>query len=105
MSLFCTKKESQKCANLLIIFQAEDTITIISAFALVVIGKYPDVQNKLIEEIYNVLGKEKRDVEEQDLPKLEYMEMVLKEVLRLFPIAPFIVRKSLEEFELGVFNI
>lgn len=63
---------------------------------------YPEIQRKVVDEIHNVLGRNKRDIEEHDLPKLEYLDMVIKDVLRLFPVAPFIIRKSMEEFDLGL---
>lgn len=61
----------------------------------------PHVQNKVIEEINNILSNNKRDITEGDLVKLEYLDMVLKDVLRLFPCAPFILRKSSDDFQLG----
>lgn len=54
-----------------------------------------------MEEIIDILGNTKRDIEETDLVRLEYLDMVLKDVLRLFPCAPFILRKSSEDFQLG----
>lgn len=82
--------------------QAEDTITVITSFALVLLGMYPEIQNKVVDEIHSVLGRTKRNIEEVDLSKLEYLDMVIKEVLRLFPIAPFIIRKLQEEYILGL---
>lgn len=42
------------------------------------------------EELENVVGKA-RMVEESDLDKLEYMDMVIKETLRLRPVAPLLL--------------
>lgn len=38
-----------------------------------------------------------------DLKKLYYTTMVIKEVSRLFPVAPFIVREVTEDFPIGLF--
>lgn len=62
---------------------------------------YPKIQEKVIDEIFNVLGKTKRDIEEYDLDKLTFLDMVIKDVLRLFPVAPFIIRKTTEKINMG----
>lgn len=82
-------------------FQSEEPLTIVTSYVLELLGMYPKVQEKVINEIYSVLGNAKREISEYDLPKLEYLDMVIKEALRLFPVSPFILRKSLEEYSLG----
>jgi cytochrome P450 len=63
-------------------------------------GMYPKIQDKVIEEIHHVLGN-KNQLELDDLSKLVYQEMCIRDVLRLFPIAPFIMRTSAEDFQIG----
>ncbi|KAJ8709619.1 hypothetical protein PYW08_009623 [Mythimna loreyi] len=58
---------------------------------LVMIGSFPKVQERMYEEIMQVVGKE-RDVDKDDLRKLIYTEAVIKESLRLIPPAPLIAR-------------
>ncbi|CAL2255118.1 unnamed protein product [Prunus armeniaca] len=45
---------------------------------------------KIQKELENVVGLD-RMVEESDLEKLEYLNMVLKETLRLHPVAPLLL--------------
>lgn len=59
-------------------------------------------QKKAAEEIRSICGDTPRDVTVDDLPKMLYMEMCIKDVLRLVPIAPFFIRKTLEDFEIGI---
>lgn len=56
------------------------------------------MQRKCFEEIRRVIGdkKEKR-VTLQELNSLHYMELVIKETLRLFPSVPLIGRLLTEE--------
>ncbi|XP_030751733.1 uncharacterized protein LOC115879181 [Sitophilus oryzae] len=82
---------------------SEDTITQISSYVLVLLGMYPHYQKKVVEEIDSIIGKE--DVRDCDLVKFEYLDMVIKEALRLFPIGPFILRKSHEDAEIGEYFI
>lgn len=59
--------------------------------------KHPTVMNKLQDELTSIVGLD-RMVEVDDLPKLEYLELVLKETFRLHPVAPLLVpRESIED--------
>ncbi|KAJ8976119.1 hypothetical protein NQ317_019384 [Molorchus minor] len=82
---------------------SEDTVTTIVSFSLVLLGMYPTIQNKVVDEILNIVGM--RDIEEADLGRLEYLDMVIKDVLRLFPIAPFIAREATQDFQLDTWMI
>ncbi|OIT20763.1 PREDICTED: cytochrome P450 CYP736A12-like [Nicotiana attenuata] len=73
------------------------------AFAEIV--KHSRVMNKLQEELISVVGLD-RMVEEQDLPKLEYLELVLKETFRLHPVATLLVpRESMEDVVINGYYI
>lgn len=54
-----------------------------------------------MEEVRSVIGEEPRQITLEDLTNLKYLDMCLKESLRLFPIAPFILRRVTEEFTIG----
>ncbi|KAE9601280.1 putative abieta-7,13-dien-18-ol hydroxylase [Lupinus albus] len=59
--------------------------------------KHPRVMKKLQMELGSVVGM-KRKVDESDLDKLEYLNMVTKESLRLHPVAPLLVpHQSMED--------
>ncbi|KAK1268125.1 Cytochrome P450 71B34 [Acorus gramineus] len=61
--------------------------------------KHPKVMKKLREEIRSTIGLD-RLVNESDLPKLEYLNMVVKEGFRLHPGAPLLAaHKALEDQE------
>ncbi|CAH0697231.1 unnamed protein product [Spodoptera exigua] len=58
---------------------------------LVLLGTYPEVQEKMYEEIVEVLGPD-RDIEKDDIKRLVYTEAVIKEALRVLPIGPALLR-------------
>ncbi|KAF9819294.1 hypothetical protein SFRURICE_000285 [Spodoptera frugiperda] len=58
---------------------------------LVLLGTYPEVQEKMYKEIIQVLGPD-RDIEKDDIKHLVYTEAVIKEALRVFPIGPALLR-------------
>ncbi|KAL3281326.1 hypothetical protein HHI36_004537 [Cryptolaemus montrouzieri] len=69
-----------------------DTSAVTSCFFLSMMGMHQDIQQRVFEEILEVIGPEKSaDVE--DLTKLQLLERCLKETLRIFPPAPFIARE------------
>ncbi|KAK9008695.1 hypothetical protein V6N11_075580 [Hibiscus sabdariffa] len=63
-------------------------VAIVWAFSEVL--RHPRVMLGLQQELETVVGRI-RLVEESDLPKLTYLDMVVKESLRLHPVAPFLV--------------
>ncbi|XP_049880753.1 cytochrome P450 4C1-like [Pectinophora gossypiella] len=69
-----------------------ETSATLLTFALVVIGSYPEVQEKMYQELEEVFEGSDRDVHKYDLPKLVYMDAVLKETMRLYPVIPIIAR-------------
>ncbi|CAH1281073.1 unnamed protein product, partial [Diabrotica balteata] len=88
-----------------IISASQDPFSIISSFSIVCFGMYPEYQAKAVDEIKNVIGEKPREITLEDVYKLEYLDMCVKDVLRLFPIAPIILRKSIEDYHLDEWTI
>ena len=63
------------------------------------LSQHPEVESKLHEELQEVLADRAPTIE--DLPRLRYTEMVLKESMRLYPPAWGISREALKECEIG----
>lgn len=59
------------------------------------------LQEKAAEEIRNIIGETPRELTLEDMYKLEFLDRCIKEVLRLFPIAPAIIKRVLEDYDLG----
>ncbi|XP_047539906.1 cytochrome P450 4C1-like [Vanessa atalanta] len=81
-----------------IMMAGHDTSANVIVFALLLIGSYPDVQERIYKELREVL--EDRDVEKQDLSRLVYLEAVLKETMRYYVMAPFVGRYIDQEVKL-----
>ncbi|XP_053553451.1 cholesterol 24-hydroxylase isoform X2 [Bombina bombina] len=57
------------------------------SFAVMELSRHPEILEKVQAEVDEVIGS-KRDIEYEDLGKLQYLSQVLKETLRLYPTAP-----------------
>eukprot|EP01018_Ginkgo_biloba_P010784 Gb_38472 [translate_table: standard] len=65
----------------------------------------PSIMKKVQEELESVVGL-KRMVEESDLPQLEYLKVVVKETLRLYPPGPLLIpHEAREDCIVGGYNI
>ena len=74
------------------------------AWAFYFIAKDEDVQDRLIDELDDVIAKEKV-IEFQDIPKLTYLKQVFDETLRCSVLAPFAARFQDEDSTLGGYLI
>lgn len=68
------------------------------AFALYLIAQHPAVEARLLAEI-DRLGQ--RPITLSDLAQLPYLEMVLKEAMRLYPVTTVVARQATETVMLG----
>lgn len=59
------------------------------------------MQEKAVREIRQVIGENPKELTLEDLHQLEYLDMCIKDVLRLFPIAPIILRRITEDYQFG----
>lgn len=87
-------------------FEGHDTTTSGISYALYLIARHPKVQEKLVEEIKEVIGSEKdKPVTYRELQDLKYMECVIKESQRLYPSVPAIGRELTEDMQVGKYTL
>jgi cytochrome P450 family 4 len=82
-------------------FAGHDTTTVAISFILLSLAKNPEVQLKVFEEVDLLIGDSEEHLTIKTLNDLHYLEKVIKESLRLYPSAPYIARKLLEETTIG----
>ncbi|XP_058823450.1 cytochrome P450 4C1-like isoform X1 [Topomyia yanbarensis] len=85
------------------IFASNDTTSAAVAITVLMLAMHPDVQERLFQEVINTVPGSYIDYD--DLSKLAYLEMVIKEAIRLFPIVPAVARLCEKEFQVGDFII
>jgi cytochrome P450 len=80
-----------------------ETTAIALSWTCFLLGQNPHVEAKLVEELRAVLGDREPTVE--DLPRLHYTEMVLKESMRLYPAVWGIGRRAIANCEIGGYRV
>jgi cytochrome P450 len=82
-----------------------DTSTAIVIWAMTALMNNPRVMNKVQMEIRN-LYKDKDFINEDDIEKLPYLKLVVKETMRLFPPSPLLVpRETIENCNIDGYEI
>ncbi len=80
-----------------------ETTALALSWALYLLSRNPDAEQKLHEELDRVLGP--RAAELRDLPSLIWTDCVIKEAMRLYPPAWAMGRAARKGFELGGYAI
>jgi cytochrome P450 len=82
-----------------------DTTAVTVEWAMSELLRNPDVLAKATKELDRVIGRD-RLVAEGDIPNLPYMEAIVKETMRLHPVAPLLTpRLSREDVSVGSYDI
>ncbi|KAL1567989.1 cytochrome P450 71AU50-like [Salvia divinorum] len=94
-----------KAVLLDMIIAGMDTSSTALEWAMSELMKNPAVMKKLQQELESIVGLDQM-VEESHLDKLEYLDCVVKESMRLHPVAPLLIpHESMEDCELQGFFI
>jgi len=80
-----------------------ETTAIALSWTCYLVGQHPQVEANLVEELNAILGD--REPIPEDLPRLHYTEMVLKESMRLYPAVWGIGRKAKASCKIGGYRI
>jgi cytochrome P450 len=80
-----------------------DTTSAALAWLWFALSQHPEAEQRVLAEV-DQLGQQ--TVRHADLPRLKYLEMVVKESMRLYPATAFLFgREALEDVELGGYTL
>lgn len=68
--------------------------------ALLMLAIHQDVQDKVVEEMNSIFNGREIEIDSSNINDLKYLDLVIKETLRLFPVAPIIGRNINEDLTL-----
>src|SRR6202043_1092644 len=80
-----------------------ETTAIALSWTCFLLAQNPQIEDRLVEELRAVLGN--REPAPEDLPRLRYTEMVLKEALRLYPAVWGVGRRAIADCEIGGYRV
>ncbi|MFF8731668.1 cytochrome P450 [Streptomyces sp. NPDC015171] len=83
---------------------AHHTTGVAVSWTLHLLGRHPGVADRVTAELDHVLG-ERAAPDYGDLRRLTYLDMVLKESMRLFPPGPYGARETTEDLALGPYDV
>ncbi|MEV0278652.1 cytochrome P450 [Streptomyces sp. NPDC050610] len=83
---------------------AHHTTGVAVSWTLHLLGRHPDAAERVAAELDEVLGGRSAP-DYGDLRRLTYLDMVLKESMRLFPPGPYGARETTEDLALGPYEI
>ncbi len=79
-----------------VLLAGRDTTAAALSWALYELGRHPDTVRKLRAEILHVVGPD-RPPTYGDLKSMKYLQHILSETLRLYPVVPYNVRIALRD--------
>ncbi len=82
----------------LLFFAGQDTVTSTFEFIIKLLAANPLIEEKLRKELYSHLRGQEFTME--NINQVDYLEMIIKEAMRLFPAPPMIVRGVANNFKI-----
>ncbi|CAN6304489.1 unnamed protein product [Urochloa humidicola] len=83
-----------------------NTSSVTMLWAMSELIRHPEALKKVQDEIKAVVGSDKERVQHDDMPRLKYLRMVVKETLRLHPPATLLVpRQTTRQITVGGYDI
>ncbi|KAI1290215.1 Cytochrome P450 4V2 [Halotydeus destructor] len=89
-----------------IIFDGHETTGWGMTWAVWLIGLHPEVQAKLREEIDAIFGDDfDKELDQDDIRKLHYLDCTIKEAQRMIPSVPLIARKVNKDTDINGYTV
>lgn len=79
-------------------FAGHSSTTITSGFLLYCLARHQDVQSRVYDEIMEMLPNSDDEISIQDINRLRYLDMALKESMRIYTLAPIAGRRGIVDF-------
>ncbi|GAB0088656.1 hypothetical protein DMENIID0001_031190 [Sergentomyia squamirostris] len=84
----------------IMLYTGSDTSTHLASYTILMLAMHQEVQDKVVEELKKVFLDEKVPVDYDSIKQLTYLDMVVKETLRLYPVIPYIGRSTTKDIKL-----
>ncbi|KAK0082684.1 hypothetical protein PV325_010025 [Microctonus aethiopoides] len=81
-----------------------ETSASLATFAILMLANFSEIQQKCYDELCEIFGdevNEQTQITRDDIRRMEYLERVIKETARLFPVGPILVRNVTDDLDIG----
>lgn len=91
----------------LVSFGGQDTTSYTTSLTLLLLAMHPKIEQKVMDELNSVLGDTPIDADltMEQINDLVYMEQVIKETLRVYTVAPVLIRHCTDDLKLPNYTI
>nr|AEE63214.1 unknown [Dendroctonus ponderosae]AFI45034.1 cytochrome P450 CYP6DE4 [Dendroctonus ponderosae] len=93
------------CESFFMFLAGHETSSSTSTFALFCLAQDPEIQEKLRTEIKDVLKKHNGKFTYDALMEMEYLDKVVRETFRIYPVVPVIPRRCTKDYKVNNTNI
>lgn len=93
-----TFADVQSETNTILLAGFETTATSM-AFVMLMLAMHPEYQELVYDELQPLLNQS--DITQADLAELKYLDMFIKETLRILPVVPFLTRTTDADIQIG----
>ncbi|XP_063233543.1 cytochrome P450 4C1-like [Bacillus rossius redtenbacheri] len=98
-------EEELKDQTMFVIGAGTDTTAYTVATTLMLLGLHQDVQRKVLQEQEIIFGEDmSRSVTANDLKEMVYLEQVINETMRLYPVVPLVARRADEDVRVNSYT-
>lgn len=66
------------------------------------LAMHPEVQERAFQEIKAAHETQTSPTDAEIVAKLDYLEMCIKETMRLFPVGPFLARQNTDDIKISM---
>jgi len=97
--LFTEQDIIEECCTFML--AGQESVATATAITLFLLANNPKCQERCIAESNEIFGDDTRSATMQDLKKMKYLDMCIKESLRLYPSVPFFARRLGQDVRIG----
>lgn len=88
-----------------VIIAGNETSALTISYTLLMLAMNTKIQDRVFYELRDVFDTVDEDTKYEHIQRLTYLDWVLKEGMRMFPVAPFIVRVCTEDTKLSTCTV
>ena len=84
-----------------IVIAGNETTALSLSYITLLLAMYPDVQEKVFEELRSVFDSQDEEMRYEHIQRLPYFDRVIKESMRLLPVVPFMMRTATADTQIS----